>query len=332
MSHQFLFNPYILDNLPAPATGFDVVQDTSEPKLRMYITSRGIKSFFVRKRINGRDRRIIIGNYPAVDIENARDRVHQILETAHQKPKQHRKKIGFRKFSDIYLLRHVRRAEEAKAKLSRAMLRHLNPLFDMNLQDIKSDDILGVLENISGPAVRNRMHELLQSIFNYGADGGYIKQNPMEGIAKVAEHRRVRPLNRAGFSRLLMAIRAEGDEVMRAAFLMLIYGFAPKAAILSMQWRDLDFNHYMWGERPLSDAAAVLLRDLPQDGRWVFPGRGGRHLTDPRTSWHKIATRARIENLTMDDVYKFMKRQLPWASDTEVFRQNMNNLINELNV
>ena len=48
MAHQFYFNPYILDNLPAPSSGFDVVQDVSEPRLRMYITSRGIKSFFVK--------------------------------------------------------------------------------------------------------------------------------------------------------------------------------------------------------------------------------------------------------------------------------------------
>ena len=31
MAHQFYFNPYILDNLPAPAKGFDVVQDISDP-------------------------------------------------------------------------------------------------------------------------------------------------------------------------------------------------------------------------------------------------------------------------------------------------------------
>ena len=45
MAHQFFFNPFILDNLPAPATGFDVVQDMSEPRLRMYVTSRGVKTF-----------------------------------------------------------------------------------------------------------------------------------------------------------------------------------------------------------------------------------------------------------------------------------------------
>ena len=85
MAHQFFFNPFILDNLPAPATGFDVVQDISEPRLRLYVTSRGVKTFFVRKRVHGRDKRIIIGNYPAMDVEDARSAVAGVLESALQK-------------------------------------------------------------------------------------------------------------------------------------------------------------------------------------------------------------------------------------------------------
>ena len=101
MAHQFFFNPFILDNLPAPSVGFDVVQDLSEPRLRMYITSRGVKTFFVRKRVHGRDRRIIIGNYPDVDIETARGTVPEILARAMQQPPQHRRKITFQKFLNI---------------------------------------------------------------------------------------------------------------------------------------------------------------------------------------------------------------------------------------
>lgn len=82
MVHQFFFNPFILDNLPAPSTGFDVVQDLSEPRLRMYITSRGVKTFFVRHRSHGRDKRIIIGNYPDMDIEDARAAVADALVRA----------------------------------------------------------------------------------------------------------------------------------------------------------------------------------------------------------------------------------------------------------
>ena len=112
MAHQFFFNTYILDNLPLPEKGFDVVQDISEPRLRMYITQRGVKSFFVRKRINGCDKRVIIGNYPETDIEEARAKVSDILNMSYKKVPVRRKKISFKDFIDLYiLLKHYSLAE-----------------------------------------------------------------------------------------------------------------------------------------------------------------------------------------------------------------------------
>jgi integrase len=265
-----------------------------------------------------------------VDIFEAREKVAEVLKSAAQKPKTHRKKTGFRKIADVYIVKKVRRTEEARAKLIRSVMRHLSPLFEKNVQDITAEDVAAVLENIQGSAVRNRMHELLHSIFNFAIDGGYISKNPTDDLPKANELRRVRPLNKAGFDRLLKAINREKNQNLRSAFLMLIYGFAPKSKIFSMQWRDLDFNHYTWGTRPLSDAAVVLLHDLPQDGKWVFPGRAGRHLTDPRMAWKRIANAAKVPNLTMDDVYKFLNRQLVWASNRESFRVNMNNLLDSI--
>lgn len=330
MAHQFFFNPFILDNLPAPSVGFDVVQDLSEPRLRMYITSRGVKTFFVRKRVHGRDRRIIIGNYPDVDIETARGTVPEILARAMQKPVQRRHKITFKKFLNIYMTNRVRRSGYSRDKLERAVQRHLSQLFDKNLSDIKSDDIVAVISKIDGRAIAARMQEFLQSVFKYAIETGYIKSNPVAGLPKIQQVRRVRPLNKSGFQRLIRAIKCDTSPVLRAAFLMLVYGFAPKSQVFAMQWRDLDFNHYTWCDRPLSDAAVVLLQDLPQDSRWVFPGRGRGHLTDPRVAWRRIAAAAGIPNLTMDDVYKFLMRQVVWASDKEEFRTNMNNLLVEM--
>ena len=330
MAHQFFFNPFILDNLPAPSVGFDVVQDLSEPRLRMYITSRGVKTFFVRKRVHGRDRRIIIGNYPDVDIETARGTVPEILARAMQQPVQRRHKITFKKFLNIYMTNRVRRSGYSRDKLERAVQRHLSQLFDKNLSDIKSDDIVAVISKIDGRAIAARMQEFLQSVFKYAIESGYIKQNPVVGLPKIQQVRRVRPLNKSGFQRLIRVIQHEKSPVLRAAFLMLAYGFAPKSQVFAMQWRDLDFNHYTWCDRPLSDAAVVLLQDLPQDSRWVFPGRGRGHLTDPRVAWRRIAAAAGIPNLTMDDVYKFLMRQVVWASDKEEFRTNMNNLLVEM--
>ncbi len=330
MSHQFFFNPFILDNLPAPNTGFDVVQDISEPRLRMYITSRGVKTFFVRKRVHGRDKRIIIGNYPDMDIETARGAVTEVLSAAMEKTCVHRKKITLKKFLDIYLEKRVRRNSVSRDKLERAIKRHFVDLLGKNISDISTEDIANVIDGINGRAIAGRMQEFLQSVFKYAIDTGYVKNNPVTSLPKVKQIRRVRPINKSVFARLIKAINSEEDQNLRAAFLMLVYAFAPKSKVFSMQWRDLDFNHYTWCDKPLSDMAVVLLQDLPQDGRWVFPGRGRGHLTDPRVAWKRVATAAGVGNLTMDDVNKFLMRQLTWASDKEDFRVNMNSLLSEI--
>ena len=266
MAHQFFFNPYILDNLTLPARGFDVVQDVSEPRLRMYITSRGVKTFFVRKRINGRDRRVIIGKYPDMDIEDARSAVVTALEDASKKVQMKRKKVLFRDFIKIYLKNCVHRSVGSYDKLVRSIDRHLTGLFDKNVSEITSDDIRETIGAIGGAAMAERMHELLQSIFRYAVDTGFVKTNPVLQLQKPQQNRRVRPLNKHGLRRLVDVIKKYPDSVMRDAFLMLVYGFATKSQIFSMQWADLDFNRDMWNDNPLSDMAVVLLQDMPQDG------------------------------------------------------------------
>ncbi len=330
MAHQFYFNTYILDNLPAPAKGFDVVQDMEETRLRLYVTSRGVKTFFVRKRVNGKDKRIIIGNYPEIDVDDARNAVATVLENASKKSVVRRKKISFKEFLDLYLKNKVRRSEDSYMKLLRSVNRHLVDLFDKNISDISTDDLQDVVSKISGLAIASRMQELLQSVFKYAVEQGYVKQNPAIGLEKIKQNRRVRPLNKSGLRKLIKVIEKQEDVVLRGAFLMLIYGFAPRSKIFSMAWDDLDFNHDMWNGRPLSDRAILLLQDLPQDGDWVFPSHGGMHLMDPRTSWKRIVSQAGIPNLTMDDVYKFLMRQVVWASGKEDFRANLNTLLDDI--
>jgi len=330
MAHQFFFNAYILDNLPTPVKGFDVVQDISEPRLRMYITSRGVKTFFVRKRVHGADKRIIIGNYPDMDIEDARSAVQSVLDSASKKPVARRKQITFKEFFDLYVANKIRRGEDSQMKLVRSVNLHLRPLMNKNINEITREDVVGVIANIDGRAIAARMQDLLQSIFKYAIEQGYVKQSVAADLPKIEQKRRVRPLTKTGLQRLVAAINKEPDEFIRAAFLMLVYGFAPRSRVFSIQWEDLDFNQYMWCEWPLSDRAVVLLQDLPQDSFWLFPGRGGSHLADPRTAWRRVTRAAGIPNLTMDDVHKFLMRRLEWAADRENIRTNMNNLLDEM--
>jgi len=330
MAHQFFFNTYILDNLPSPERGFDVVQDLSEPRLRMYITQRGVKSFFVRKRVNGRDRRIIIGNYPDTDIEDARARVGEILNESVKKVPARRKKISFKDFVDLYLSVRVRRGEDSLNKLKRAIDLHFKDLYQKNIQDLTTDELQCALDNITGRAMAARMQELLQSVFKYAIDSGYRKDSPMDNIARINVVRRKRNLQKYGLQRLINAINQEENMNLRSAFLMLVYGFAPKNKVFKMRWEDLDFNHDLWCDMPLSGRAVLLLQDLPQNGEWVFMGRGKFHLTDPRIAWRRVVNNAGMPDVTMDDVHKFLMRALIWNPDKDILRENMNDLLADL--
>ena len=152
----------------------------------------------------------------------------------------------------------------------------------------------------------------------------------LDNIEKIAVVRRERKLTKTGLQKLLSVIKKEKDINLRSAFLMLIYGFAPKTKIFKMRWDDLDFNHDMWGDMPLSGRAVILLQDLPQDGEWVFMGRGRFHLTDPRVAWKRIVSSANMSYVTMDDVHKFLMHALVWNPDKDNLRNNMNDLLDEL--
>lgn len=72
------FTKKTLSNIAAPASGRIYVHDGSEKGLSVYVTTSGAVTFFVRKRINGRDERIVIGRFPDISIEQARQKAMEI--------------------------------------------------------------------------------------------------------------------------------------------------------------------------------------------------------------------------------------------------------------
>ena len=68
-----------VDALPAPSTGQVFVRDTEMKGFALRITASGAKSFVVEKRINGKSRRITLGPYPALTVEQARSEAQKLL-------------------------------------------------------------------------------------------------------------------------------------------------------------------------------------------------------------------------------------------------------------
>ncbi|MDR1207504.1 MAG: integrase family protein [Rickettsiales bacterium] len=348
MSYQFYFSPYILDNLVPPRAGFDVVQDAAESRLRMYITSRGVKTFFTRKRVRGHDVRIIIGNYPNIDIETARTKVSQLVKAAAAHPKIRRKKITFGAAAIMFVTKKVKRTPASTTKLIRTMARLWDGIYPVRIDEITSMQISKLNEKIaknSGIPTANRMREVMSGIFKFMIEQGYATENPAADVVPFKESRRKQTLTGAGLRRIIESINAEKDMIVRSAFLMLVYGFAGRSKVFAMQWRDLDFNGDTWENQPLSDAAVVVLRNLPQQKQFVFPSKtysrkqsllagpspkGRRPMSSSRAAWARIISRARLHDIQMNDIHKFMMSRLEWSGDREIMRRNMNAVIGDI--
>jgi site-specific recombinase XerD len=291
-----------------------------------------VKTFFVRKRVRGRDSRIIIGKYPGIDIQTARDRIDGILATATVPRKVRRKKITFADFTAQFVHAKIRRAPKSMDKLRRTCTRLWAPIANTTIEKISANDITVLHDQIaenSGIATANRMLEIMSGIFKYAIDQGYRTKNPAVDIPKFKEQRAPRILTAAGLRRIHTAAKSEKNPVFRSAFLMLVYGFDTKSKIFSMRWPDLDLNSNTWKNEPLSDMAVELLRELNETSKWVFP-HWGRHLVDPRNAWKQLAERAKTPGVSMSDVNKFINRQLEWTQDKYELRRNMNSVLSSL--
>ena len=332
MTQTFFFYPHILDNLLPPEKGFDVYQDIGDNRLRLYVTSRGVKTFFTRKRVHGKDVRVVIGNYPSMTIDDARMELKNTLIKL-SAPSPRKKRIQFSRAFKIFASDKIHRKQQSMQKLWRSAEKVWMPLWQKYMNEITTEEIsklnIDIAENHGVPTA-NRMREIMKSLFAYGYFKGWVSENPVLGINPIPEQRRQSNLTMAGLGKILAKIKKEKDTVLRDCFLMLVFGFMKKSDVFAMKWDDIDLKHDFYKKTPLTDRAVVLLQSIPQTGIWVFPNKRGGHITDPRVSWNKIIKSAGLEDVQINDVTKLLARQLKWSNLPEALRNNMNKVIEKL--
>lgn len=77
LSHK-ITKSYV-DRLSTPETGQTFVRDSELKGFAVRITSTGAKSFILEKRIDGKVKRLTLGRYPELTVEQARKEAHKLL-------------------------------------------------------------------------------------------------------------------------------------------------------------------------------------------------------------------------------------------------------------
>lgn len=312
----------VVDKATCPTTGQFFLRDTDLAGFGVRLT-RGQKTFILEKRMRGRVRRMTIGAYGPLTVEQARSKAEQFAgriangEDPAEDRFTAREEITFGELIATYLQRHGPRKKTARADQNR-LDRHATDWKSRRLSAITRAEVArrhGLI-GAESPYEANRLLALLSRMFNLGRIWGVSHaENPTEGVERFAEVKRDRFVQPDELPRLFQALAQESDPYIKTAFLISLLTGARIGEVLSMQWDHLSLDHAVWwlpetkaGRPhllPLPGPVLAALRALPrlEGNPFVFPSHGKqRHLTDLSRAWARLCERAKLTDLRIHDL------------------------------
>lgn len=160
----------------------------------------------------------------------------------------------------------------------------------------------------------NRVIALLKAIFVRLVLSGYIESNPASALKLRRErNQRIRVLREEEYEAFSRALAVAPLKVKLLVQLLLLTGMRLSEA-LTLRWSDVDIPHRSLHlpdskagvprEVPLSDEAVPVLQDCRTLGsrEWVFPGRGGQHMSRPGRQFRALTAAAGVDGLWLHDL------------------------------
>ena len=327
MERKFPFTKTAIEGLSLPILGKRICYyDTKVPGLELRITSTGVRTFNLLRKIEGRTERVRIGGFPAVTVENARRRASEINGSIAQgeNPAQSKRTLksesSLRETFDSFIKLHAKGHKKTWQGDVWQFEKYLSSLGNRKLSSIRPADVKTLHAHLGtehGVYTANRVFALLSSIFNFARRMGFTGENPCSGIQKFREEKRDRFIQESELPRFFEAVMSESDTTARDCILMMLLSGQRRACALSMRWDEIDFDRAEWripaekmksGEIhrvPLVGEAIRILRDrsAKSESEWVFPSeRRENHIREPKGPWTLILENAGISDLRFHDL------------------------------
>lgn len=285
--------------------------------LYIEVTPAGGRLWRFKYCFGGKEKRLALGQYPAVSLKEARKRRDEAkrLLAAGQDPareKQESKRrvkaleaSSFEACAREWIERYLSTQSPGhRDKVIRRLERDVFPyLGDRPVAEITAPDILQVIRRIEARGALETAHRVLQHIgqvIRYAVATGRASIDPTPSLRGAlpphqARHMPAPTHDPARVGEILRALDSfKGGPVVAAAIRLLPYLFCRPGELRTMRWEDVDLEAAEWRFTtsktrtahlvPLSRQAVEILRDLQPltghlAGGWVFPG--GRSVRRP---------------------------------------------------
>lgn len=300
----------VVRSLPAPAKGNKITYDGGGFGVR--VTAGGAKSFVLTYRVDGHQRRITIGPYPAWSLKAARARAAELRLAADKGLDPLEERQGRRdaetvaELVDRYIREYAKVHKRSWRQDERRLEKYVLPVWrNRKIADIRRRDVLALGESIEAPVEANRVVATIRGMFSFAVDKELAETHPCLGLRKInAEAPRDRTLRTADEFRALWEITSGAEEwagivpSRQAAALRLLFLLGQRnTEVGGMRWAELDLEAGEWlipadrykSKRPhlvlLPPVALSIIKAQPREGEYVFAGaRGGpltkKHLSD----------------------------------------------------
>ncbi|MBN3812233.1 integrase arm-type DNA-binding domain-containing protein [Paraburkholderia sp. Ac-20347] len=279
--------------------------------LFLLVTPAGGKRWVLKYRVNGREKSLALGMYPAISLSEARKR----RETAREKlaagidPSEAKKadkraaKIAATNSFEAVALAWMdeRRPYVELAQYEKTLARFKSDAFPWlgkrPIAEIDAPEILDTLKRVDSRGARFTAHRLrgeISRVFRYGIKEGFCKSDPArdlvgaippaqtEHFASITEPAKVGEMLRAfdGFT---------GTFPVLCALKLAPMLFVRPGELRQAEWSDIDLDKAEWRYHvsktktehlvPLATQAVIILRELHAltgASRYVFPGARDR--------------------------------------------------------
>ena len=317
-----------LAKVPIPESGRVYYGDAKTTGLALCVSSSGVKTFELCRRMGGRPTRLKLGRYPEMTAEQARREAARLggeIAQGRDPAETRRKARGETTVGQLfalYLDQHAKPHKKSWQEDERQFKRYLSRWKGRKLSQVRQADVAALHAKIgreSGIYAANRALALLSGLFNFAARTGFERPNPARGVKRFREESRDRFLRADELRGFFESLAAEPDEGWRDFFALCLLTGARRANVEAMRWQDVELGHSLWripgdeskNAEPLLvilPASAVDILSRRADGpagesEYVFPshGRAG-HITEPKAAWRRILARAGLKNLRLHDL------------------------------
>ncbi len=327
-----------LENLKPKASRYELFDGGG---LGIRVGPSGARTWFMIYRDQtGRQRRLTLGQYPALTLANARIAHAQKLKAVGLgqaiAPPSHpsRRPLTVAALWERFFAAHVqaRLKPRTQGQYSDTWQNHLEPaLGRRRLASVAKADVRALHAEIGAQGktrAANLAVAVLRSALSWAIDQELMPgPNPAAGVRLYADARRDRYLTADEIGRLLLVLEADaqerGDWTAHDVIKLLLFTGARRGNVQRMRWQDVDWQLRRWLV-PASDtktarmynvalppgAIAILERrraEVPTSCPWVFPGRPDQDteaaaLTTIKGHWSRIRERAELPGVRLHDL------------------------------